>query len=231
MAAGSRASKLAWLPLLAAMCAGSAAAASPAFQARCEQAASAPAASFTVANSGLSVNNDLSTSELTAMKGQGGLVLGLTRAESRIGIAVHGKLLLETRSGEECIAPKVAVNLHYLPIVIYISDAFAPGSCAYQEILAHEMRHLKAYQAHLPKVEGTVREALDRRFAAQPVYAPKGQAKALLAQEMDGHWMPFIKHAMAQVEPVQAAIDSPQEYARLSKVCAGEVQFLIGRTR
>ena len=215
--------------MLAWLWAGSAAAAagSSAFHARCEQAAGPTVATLTSADNGWSVNNELSTSELTAMKGQGGLVLGLTRAESHIGIALKGKLLQETRSGEECIAPKVAVNLHYLPIVIYISDAFAPGSCAYEEILAHEMRHLKAYQAHLPKVEGTVREALDRRFAAQPVYAPKGQARALLAQEMDGRWMPFIKHAMAQVEAVQAAIDSPQEYARLSKVCAGEVQFLI----
>jgi hypothetical protein len=32
---------------------------------------------------------------------------------------------------------------------------------------------------------------------------------------------------MAKVEALQAAIDSPQEYARLGKVCGGEVQSLI----
>jgi hypothetical protein len=39
--------------------------------------------------------------------------------------------------------------------------------------------------------------------------------------------MPFIKREMAKVEQLQAAIDTPQEYARLGKVCAGEVQSLI----
>ena len=235
MAAGSRASRLRWrLPCtLLWLWAGNAAAApTPAsFQAHCEQAAGAHASVLSLSEPRWLVNNALSTTELTAMKGQGGMVLGLTRAESRIGIALKGRLLLETRSRQECIAPQVTVNLSYLPIVIYISSAFAPGSCAYQEILTHEMRHLKAYQAHLPKVEAAVREALDRRFAARPVYAPEGQARSMLEQEMDGHWMAFIKQAMAQVEPAQAAIDTPGEYARLGKVCAGEVQFLNGRTR
>jgi hypothetical protein len=39
--------------------------------------------------------------------------------------------------------------------------------------------------------------------------------------------MPYIKNEMIKVERLQAAIDSPQEYARLSKVCKGEVQSLI----
>jgi hypothetical protein len=39
--------------------------------------------------------------------------------------------------------------------------------------------------------------------------------------------MPFIKNEMVKVERLQAAIDTPQEYARLGKVCAGEVQSLI----
>ena len=90
------------------------------------------------------------------------------------------------------------------------------------------MRHLKAYLDHLPKVETLVRAALKKRFSAKPIYAPAGQAKALLEQEMDGGWMPYIKYEMGKVEQLQAVIDSPQEYARLSKVCKGEVQLLIG---
>jgi hypothetical protein len=70
------------------------------------------------------------------------------------------------------------VSLSYPPIVIYVGSEFEPGSCAYREILAHEMRHLKAYVDYLPKVESRVRETLGRRFAAKPVYAARGQSLA-----------------------------------------------------
>jgi hypothetical protein len=90
------------------------------------------------------------------------------------------------------------------------------------------MRHLKTYLDQLPKVEAVVGAALKMRFQAKSIYAPAGKAKALLDQEMDGQWMPYIKNEMIKVERLQAAIDSPQEYARLSKVCKGEVQLLIG---
>ena len=202
-----------------------------AFQARCEDTIGASVAALTARDGGYSINNKLSYKTLTRMKGHEGsssFVLGLTRTESRINIGLDGKLLGDPDSGYECIAPHVTVALSYIPVVIYVGSEFLPGTCAYQEILAHEMRHLKAYLDHLPKVEALVRAALKKRFAGQPIYAPGGQAKGLLEQEMDGGWMPYIKNEMAKVEQLQAAIDSPQEYARLSKVCKGEVQLLIG---
>ena len=96
------------------------------------------------------------------------------------------------------------------------------------------MRHLKTYLDHLPKVETTVRKALANRFDNKPLYAPVGQATASLKREIDTGWMPYMKRELAMVETQQAAIDSPAEYARLSRICKGEVQSLIGpanRTR
>ncbi len=132
------------------------------------------------------------------------------------------------------LLPSLAVQAYYTPIIIYAGREFAPGSCAYQEILAHEMRHLNTCLDHLPKVEARGRAALTRRFGDKPLYAPQGQAKLLLEGEIGGTWMPYIRKEMARVEQLQAAIDAPKEYARLSKVCKGEVQSLIGpakRTR
>ena len=184
-------------------------------------------------DSGYRVDNSLSTRTLTRIKRQrpGGYVLGLTRAESRVAIAVEGAIVASPESGEECLLPQLTVHLSYAPIAIYVGSEFAPGSCAYREILAHEMRHLNAYVDYLPKVESRVRATLGRRFDARPVYAPQGQALPRVQQELDSRWMPFIKGEMAKARALQAAIDSPVEYARLSKVCQGEVQSLIGSTR
>jgi hypothetical protein len=82
----------------------------------------------------------------------------------------------------ECIAPQIAVSLFYSPIVLYVGSEFSPGSWAYQEILAHEMRHLKTYLDHLPKVESVLRPAL----------------------AIDSGPLPYIKNEMGRVELLQA---------------------------
>ena len=201
------------------------------FQIRCEDKISKTVTILTAEQNGYSINTSLSYRQLTGMQGGGranSYVLGLTKTESRVSIGMKGPVLEDPESGYECIAPRLEVALFYVPIVIYVGREFAPGSCAYGEILAHEMRHLKTYLDHLPKVEAVVRAALAKRFENKPLYAPAGQAQALLEQEIDGGWMPYIKAEMGKVELQQATIDSPDEYARLSKVCKGEVQSIIG---
>ena len=212
-------------------CSEPAAASRSLFQARCEAAMSNTVTVLTAKENGYSIDNTQSYRALTALKGKApdnAYVLGLTRAQGRLSIGLDGALIRDPLSGYECVAPRVDVQLYYTPIVIYVGREFEPGTCAYQEILAHEMRHLKAYRDHLPKVELTVRKALAKRFDKQPLYARSGQANASLKREIDTGWMPYMKRELASVEAAQALIDTPQEYARLSRVCKGEVQSLIG---
>jgi hypothetical protein len=200
------------------------------FQARCEDSIGETLSVLTGTQNGFRVDNTVGFRSLTVMKGRarpGQYVLGLTRTESHVSINVGGRLLSDPASGYECIAPHIEIKLTYPPIVMYVSREFRPGSCAYEEVLAHEMRHLNAYLDYLPKAESRVRLALERRFENKPLYARIGQAQSLLQREIDRGWMPYIKSEMAKVEALQAAIDSPQEYARLGKVCGGEVQSLI----
>jgi hypothetical protein len=208
---------------------GTASARTP-FQVRCEDTLSKTASRLTARHNGYRIDNTLSYRMLTSMKGgapANSYVLGLTRTESRVTIGVDGAILSDPPTAYECVAPRVEVSLSFLPIVIYVGREFPPGSCSYQEILAHEMRHLNTYLDYLPKVETGVRAALNQRFVARPLYAPAGRARALLQQEIDSGWMPYIKTEMGKVEALQAAIDTPQEYSRLSKVCQGEVQSFI----
>ena len=222
------------LPGLALLAACGCAAAGTPFEGRCMDAARDATTVVTTRESGWRIDNTVSYRQLTQMKRTGvagGVVLGLTRTESRVAIQVDGTLLASPDGAVECVLPRIAVTLYYLPIVVYVSREFAPDSCAYREILAHEMRHLKSYLDYLPKVEETVRARVGGRFAGRPLYARTGETRTLLQREIDANWMPFIKGEMGRVERLQAAIDSPQEYARLSKVCQGEVQSLIGSTR
>jgi hypothetical protein len=76
-----------------------------------------------------------------------------------------------------------------------------------------------------------VRAALARRYGGKPLYAPGGTAREALAREIDTGWLPYIKAEMARVETVQATIDSPAEYMRLSRACNGEIQAVLNRGR
>lgn len=218
------------LLLLAGLLAAGGAAARTPFEARCEEGIGARIARLTASDEGYVINHSTSFKRLTNMKlGEGSYtyVLGLTRAESRVSIRLDGKLLSDPQSGQECIAPQIDVYLSYVPITVYVGREFPVNSCSYQEILAHEMRHLKAYLDNLSKVESVVRAALNQRFGARPIYAPIGQAKRLLAREIDGEWLPFIRKQLDLVSKLHTEIDTQQEYARLSRVCKGEVQFFI----
>ncbi len=204
------------------------------FQVRCEDSISKTISVLSARQNGYTINTQLSYKMLTAMKGvasRNQFVLGLTRTESRVQIRLAGPMLQDPVTGYECVAPKISVELTYAPVKVYVGSEFPVGTCGYNEILAHEMRHMQAYMAHLPKVEKTVSAALARRFEGKPLYAPAGTARSALSFEIDSGWLPYIKAEMAKVEAVQAQIDSPAEYARLGKVCGGEIQKVLVRTR
>ncbi|MES2262333.1 MAG: hypothetical protein V4724_27745 [Pseudomonadota bacterium] len=220
--------------LLAAGTTTAAAAGRTPFQVRCEDTINKTVSVLSAQQNGYSVRNNLSYRALTSMKGAIGpntYVLGLTRTESRVAIGLDGPMLRDPESGYECVAPQITVKLTYAPIVIYISSEFAPGTCGYKEILAHEVRHMQTYLEHLPKAERSVRAALATRFEGKPLYAPGGTARSALAHEIDSGWMPYIKGEMAKVEALQAVIDAPAEYARLSRACDGEIQAVLRQKR
>lgn len=127
-----------------------------AFQARCEDTIGQSVSVLTSTGNGYRIDNTYSFHGLSAMKGDrtpGSYVLGLTRTESRVGLKVQGRMLSDPASGYECVAPRLDITLSYLPIVVYIGREFAPGTCSYREILAHEMRHLSTYLSFMPQAE------------------------------------------------------------------------------
>jgi hypothetical protein len=204
------------------------------FQARCEDTIAKTVSVLSAKQNGYSINTQLSYKSLTAMKGQAvanSYVLGLTRTESTVQIGANGPMLQDRGSGYECISPQIVVELSYAPVKIYIGSEFPKGTCGYDVILEHEMRHLKTYMDHLPRVENTVRAALAKRFGGKPFYAPSGTAQSALSHEINTGWLSFIKAEMAKVETLQAAIDTPAEYARLGKLCNGEIQKVLNKTR
>jgi hypothetical protein len=214
--------------------AGAQAAARTPFQIRCEDTISKTVSVLSSKQNGYTVNNQLPYRALTAKMGSidgRSQTLGLTVTKGMYKANLGGPLLQDPVSGYECIAPKVEIILNYSPVLIYVGNEFEPGTCAYNEILAHEQRHLQAYMDNLARVEQVVAKALSQRFEGKPLYAPSGTAMSALEHEINGTWFPFISAEFEKGKIKQAQIDTPGEYARLAKTCNGEIAAIMQRRR
>jgi len=152
-------------------------------------------------------------------------VLGLTLATSRVNFEIKTSSYVDHTGSWECSSPQITVIYGFSPMTVYVAKEFPKGSCPYNEVYQHELRHVKTYQDHLVSIEKDLADTLRQRFATGSVWrAPKGQTRLLLEKEMNERWLPFIKREIERVESAQKLIDTPEEYARVSGACGGEIE-------
>ncbi|WP_371325442.1 hypothetical protein VX159_07960 [Dechloromonas sp. ZY10] len=153
-------------------------------------------------------------------------VLGLTRGKVVARIALRAPRLVDPSGRWECLSPQLQVSFGYAPLTVHVASEFPPGSCAYQEILAHEQKHVEAYRQHAVAIEQELAATFAARFTAdpQPWRGAAGQVGERLQKELDERWLPFIQRRLAAVEVAQAAVDAPEEYERVSQSCDGEIR-------
>jgi hypothetical protein len=157
-------------------------------------------------------------------------VLGLTRVQAESAIRLSFRTVLDATHQGLCISPLVDVRLTLAPIQVFIGREFPKGTCTYAVIYEHEMRHAKTYAQHAMLVENRLREAMRNRYGTEAFRVGVRQGPDLVRQlqnEVRTTWLPFLQQEIDRVEPAQAAIDSPEEYARLAQACRGETQRLM----
>ena len=155
-------------------------------------------------------------------------VLGLTRGNASARFSISVPTLLDPTQRWECFSPQITLTYGFSPLTVYVAREFPEGSCGHQEIQAHEMRHVKTYQAHLTAIEKELAATLNQRFATgAPWRGPAGESAARLQQELDERWLPYVQREIRRVEEAQALIDTPEEYERITKACNGEISQRI----
>ena len=154
--------------------------------------------------------------------------LGLTRGIARVSFTSKTALVIDRSGRWECASPQLLVSYGFSPMTVYVAKEFAKGSCAYNEIYQHELRHVKAHQEHLVQIEKELNDTLRQRFATgAPWRMSIGQTRLMLERELNERWIPYITREMQRVESAQALIDTPEEYARVADACNGEIKRII----
>ena len=204
---------------------------SPAMADECAQLAP-PSVTLRRLPEALSIDTHYGYREVTRLASEiarpGTRVLGLTRGTAKVHVEARSTSFVDRSRRWECVSPQIVVTFGYDPMTVYIAREFPERSCAYNEIYAHELRHVKTYHDHLAAIEGELTETLRRRFATgSPWRGPVGNAQSILQRELNDRWLPYIKREIGKVESSQALIDTADEYERVAKSCNGEIRKRI----
>lgn len=159
-------------------------------------------------------------------------VLGLTRGKAVVRYENKMPALTDLSGRWECSSPQITLHYGFQPLTVFVAREFAAGSCAYQEIHAHEMRHVDTYRKHSAAIEQEIVATLQQRFVAKsPWRGPTGEMQQRLAQEMEQRWIPYISRLLNKAEADQALIDTPEEYEKVAASCQGEIRRILSSQR
>lgn len=174
------------------------------------------------------VDTSRSAGELTAMKSLGGRwrTSGLTTMTQQMGIRAWTRVL-QAPDGRGCALPRFELTLVVQPQRVYVGREFARGSCSFDEILAHEMRHVRANREHAARVAATFEARLRQAFAESPLRGEPGSLNARVLRLLESEWLPRLKRELEAGDAAHPVIDTEQEFMRLSQACGGEVAALL----
>lgn len=160
--------------------------------------------------------------------------LGLTSARAEWQTEI--RLRLDARrpaEGPVCAVPdRVTITLALAEHVTRIARELPESGCLFQEVAAHERRHVAVNRA-------TLRDAAVRTRAAAEAWARTAEGHGATAEQAaealrDG-LRRAIEPAMAAMRAAQArrhaAIDTLNEYRRLARICPEDQQVLAERVR
>lgn len=158
--------------------------------------------------------------------------LGLTvsRVEWRSEVTARGRGPAE---GPVCAVPtEVRLRLRHAEHSIRLAREIPPGGCLAEEVLAHERRHAEVNRRTLREAAAELR-GIARNWAARAEAraAEVGTAAAALQEELAALVEPALDRLRTAREAAHAAIDAPEEYRRLSRVCPEDQRRLRAALR
>jgi hypothetical protein len=189
-----------------------------------------PSVSVQLLDEAVTLNTQYGYKELTHLGSAlgprpGKLVMGLTRGNAVVKFSSATPTRTERTGQWECASPQLTLTVGFRPMTVYVGKEFPAGSCAYNEIHQHELRHVKTYQSHLAKIKQDLGDTLNQRFATGGAWrGPLGQTHARLQRELDERWLPYVQRELRRVDADQELIDTPEEYERIANSCNGEIR-------
>jgi hypothetical protein len=174
------------------------------------------------------IRRDLGLAEiarLSAGGGEGGRIQGLTIVKHQLyfktGVAVARRLLRPPCAWID----HLTVDLTPTQVVIYVPREYEPSSCEAVEILRHESEHEEIHRRLLGEAARGVRAAIAKADwlptrANQIAVADRPDAEARFEKDVEKVVDPVYADFQAELAREQAAIDTPENYERVARLCS-----------
>ena len=157
-----------------------------------------------------------------APHGPGQAILGVMRARLEVeSTATYGRV---AGAGGVCIwVERVEVLLRYRSLDLFVAKEYAPASCAYRAILAHEQQHAEIARTYVNRYAPRIRQALASLLipkATKPVAAASREtAEAKVDAVLERLVAPVVGELEREMNKAQAAIDTPRSYQGVFRQC------------
>lgn len=163
----------------------------------------------------------------------GGQVLGLAQAQfgerQQIGLSTQ---TLPNRTVCASVE-RLQVTFGFESRRVFVARELPAGTCIYNEVQSHEMKHIRADEEllhqFLPRVGERLRTELRR---VSPVRAASGQeAMGFIRSRLDQTLRTLLDEFSRERDRVQSHIDTVDEYRRVSASCNGELSRYLPSSR
>lgn len=173
----------------------------------------------------VAINDRLPFRELTQL-GEGNpathRTLGQTRAEFRQAADIEIAGLHDANGGRACSRPRVRLELSMAPMTVYVASELRDIPCARSIVLEHEMKHVAVYRQYMADAARDLEATLPRLFGQRIIVArDPAVAEAQVRSELQAFLAEFGARADVELKRRQDAVDSEEEYARVSNACGG----------
>jgi hypothetical protein len=192
------------------------------FESRCD---SLPTAAINVVRSTsvLTQSDALPFSKLTEMSGGSSpyhRTVGLTQARLSYVTNIQVRGIEERSSGKVCVRPTIRVDVSISPINVYVASEYRDDKCKHAAILEHEQKHVAVNNSYVTEVAPKLREELARALGARVSYASSmANGEQEIKQTVSSVLGAFMDASERELAERQAAIDTPEEYARVEAAC------------
>ena len=166
------------------------------------------------------IDNRRSIRELTSWRsaGENAHTVGLYRQKTRASVHLEGELM-QSAYGSVVRPTRASLDIQ-TDHSIFVGAEFRPGTCQYEEALAHERTHEQIHMEAVEQLLPMIREAVIAQLRAAPLgrgASVQQQLQASAAAAADVATRIISDHTRA----LHAAFDSPHEYLRMQAACDG----------
>lgn len=162
------------------------------------------------------------------------VTMGLTRYEPVLEFHVPMVVRTEHEGMSGCaFVQHVDVTVGYRNVTVFIANEIPQGTCAFDEIMAHEQKHIDVNRQILDEFVPLIEERFKAYLRLNGVQQVENAdyARKIITDKLKS----IMEDVTGQMETEnirrQREVDSVEEYTRLSKVCQGELTNIANRYR